>query len=106
MKKIAIAALICAFAQPAFAAKMSVKFERDDGTVTNAEFDSSTMMVTSGDAEATPYTWDAETGVLCVEAMSVCVTLEGVSDERKVGDSADYSTDEGHKGTATITAME
>lgn len=109
MKKLitGLAAMAVALS-PALAAKTTIEFKRDDGTVNVGTLNGDG---TGALADGTPftYTYDAEANKMCFvfspEATTCVIYAEKVP-EPKVGDAVRYKVDgTDAEGTATVTAI-
>lgn len=103
-----IPALILAgslLAAPAFADKMTIKFEPTGADAVTIVLDSATGNMTMGD-KTTTFTWDEATLTLCgaMEDGPLCATFAEKKSE--VGESTTYKATSGNSGTATIIALE
>lgn len=109
IKKICAALAITAFmTTPAFAAKISVKFESDTGEAAVYVFDESNMTFTVGEHSGS-YSMDVEAKKLCGsvgDGEEICATFDELGDKPEVGFSTGYKSSDGTKGTATIVAIE
>lgn len=95
-------------ATPAFATKISVKFETDAGEAVVYVFDDSNMTFTVGEHSGS-YSMDPEAKKLCGKVdggEKVCATFDNLEEQPKVGFSTGYTSSDGAHGTATIIAIE
>lgn len=97
------------FATAANAAVTTIEYTGSDGEKITIAYDdaTSTASVVGGeDGASAPYTYDEASNTLCsadAEGAEVCVTFAAPGE--KVGDSSDFTTNDGRSGTATIVAL-
>ena len=109
MKRFALMTAALAFmAAPAFATKTTITFTPNEGEPVAVVFDNETNMAIIGDVEA-PYVLDADAKTICgdmPDGTKSCATFDEVPAEPSVGFSTGYTSTDGTKGFAEITAIE